>query len=114
MPGVEEFVNLLATTPAGALDQYLVKDHSLSLDANSFSVEEKECVQRHVVFDSIQPNRISMRAADQGEPTRRTLLSALGERSLSKADLGGAGPAFFSTSQLTGCRFTIQYPAAPR
>ena len=114
MHGVGEFVNLLATASAVALDQHLVENRSLIFDGNSFSSDETEPMLREVLFDFPQPNRLSLRAACQVQVARLRLRYLPWDRvGLSKAALGGAGSSFSSISQWNGCRLTFQTTMHP-
>jgi hypothetical protein len=65
---------------------------------------------QNVAFQFVDPNIINMRAKTEGDSSLKEVwyLPWVSQGS-ARADLDGTGPSYFSTSQLNGCRFTIQY-----
>lgn len=113
MPSLQEFKDLLSTSLEQAMKDYVVINHTESVDGNVGVLQA--CSEREVVFDFEGPNKIMIRARRESELADQTLwyLPWLWD-GLSKADLDGTGSSYFSTSQLTGCRFTIQFHDSTR
>lgn len=108
MPSIPEFLELLSTDVEKAFRSYFLNIDG-SLDGN---IEiSQHCRIRKVCFEFIDPNIILMRdpGSNPTEYPDEIWYLPWRHRGASKADLDGSGPAFFSTSQLDGCRFTIQY-----
>jgi hypothetical protein len=108
MASLSEFMDLLSTNLTKAMADYIVINHTESLDGDVMNLQA--CSERDVVFEFEGPNKIMIRAKKDSEKADQTLwYLPWVYNSLSKADLDGTGSAYFSTSLLTGCRFTVQF-----
>lgn len=108
MPSIAEFLELLSEDDEKAFRTYFFNiDGSLDGDIS----KSQDCRRQEVCFEFVDPNVILMRDPGSNPTEYRNEIWYLPwrHRGASRADLGADGPAFFSTSQLDGCRFTIQY-----
>jgi hypothetical protein len=109
MAGIEEFLKLLDEDIDDAFKKYFFNVDAKSLDGDE--TVKQDCRVQKVCFEFVEPNRILMRDPG-GNPTKyqdEIWYLPWVRDGATKANLGGDGPPFFSTSQLDGCRFTIQY-----
>ncbi len=117
MPSLEEFRTLLKENEEKALTDYVIHvDQSLDgqADVNNVLVNNP-FAEQEVSFEFIEPNIIRMRPKIEGDGhVRKVWYLPWKSRDVAKGDLDETGARFFSTSQLNGCRFTIQYADATR
>lgn len=109
MPSIDEFLELLSRDVDTAFKTYFFNIDGKSLDGDISA--KQECRHQKVRFDFVEPNVILMSALGDGGAEYENEIWYLPwmHSGSSRADLDETGPAFFSTSQLDGCRFTIQY-----
>ncbi len=117
MPSLADFREKLKDDTDAAMTQYSILIDAPSLDYTGVGTENvafDEFKQVKVVFEyKLETGKhiISMRAASNGDGRKIWYLpwknDAFG--AVAKATLDGKGPRYFVTSQLDGCRFTIQY-----
>ncbi len=114
MASIDEFLVLLIQDVDKAFKSYFFNIDAASLDGDT--QQAQVCRRQKVRFDFVEPNRIVMSALDGADADYQNEIWYLPWRidGASKANLGAEGPPFFSTSQLDGCRFTIQYHDASR
>ena len=114
MPSIPEFLELLSVDVEKAFKTYFFNIDGESLDGDI--TKEQACRRQKVRFDFVEPNIIRMSALGGKDAEYQNEIWYLPWRldGASRADLNDSGPAFFSTSQLDGCRFTIQYHDASR
>lgn len=117
MASLEEFQQLIESDPERAMDEYVVH---VSQDLDGTPNEQQVLVnkpfgEQDVVFEFVLPNIILLRAkAASEEAHNRLWYLPWVSRDVAKADLGQEGAQYFSTSQLNGCRFTVQYTDGSR
>ncbi len=124
MASLEDFRTKVAANADAAFRDYILHIDEMSLDYatgdNGELVPDAFKVVS-IVFEFSDPNVITMRARQDNDPRDKIRkMSYLPwknagiDAGVAKATLDDKGPAYFSTSQLTGCRFTIQYGDASR
>lgn len=113
MASLAEFLQLLDQNVDRAFRDYVFNVDSASMDGDISQLQA--CTARDVGFEFRPPNVIVLRAAREGDAWRSEMwYLPWMYNGASKAYLTGEGPAYFSTSQLDGCRFTVQYDDANR
>jgi hypothetical protein len=112
MPSLEDFRAKLKSDPETALKTYLI-EVSQTLDGTPGPDDvlvPKPFGEQDVVFEFVAENTIRMRARLLTDAEFKTVwYLPWVSRGAATARLDGTGSPYFSTSQLTGCRFTIQY-----
>jgi hypothetical protein len=117
MPSLAEFKQMVKDKPEQAMTDYVVHvDQSLDgkpgLDG---VIVGNPYGELDVVFEFVAPNIIRMRAPADGETAdKRLWYLPWKSRDVAKAVLGEDGAGYFSTSQLNGCRFTIEWTDGSR
>jgi len=120
MPSLEDFRSKLNSNADTAFREYILLIDCKSLDYEGPSGQEvhAEFKRVTVVFEYSAPNIITMRAKTDQGPGGQSISylpwKNAASGGMSKVRLDGTGPAYFSTSQLDGCRFTLQYHDADR
>jgi hypothetical protein len=116
MPSLEDFRTKLNgddNARQQAMTDYVINVDAASLDGDTSKLQA--CREQEVSFVFQDPNVIIMRAKQGGDANAKKIwYLPWFVDGASKAVLGPDGPAYFSTSQLDGCRFTIQYDDASR
>ncbi len=116
MPDLDDFRTKLASDAAVAFKDYVMHFDEMSLDyaddGNGQLVPDEFKVIE-IVFEFVPPNVIMMRAKREGDIGGREISYLPWKKAdfggSARASLDGSGPRYFSTSQIDGCRFTIQY-----
>lgn len=119
MPDLEDFLIKLEQDPVVALNEYNFKVDEESLDfvPGQIGIQDEYKQVDVTLVDEAQT--IKLRAMTSGDSPRNSLRiwylpwkrwDKVNQMSgVSEATLDNKGPGIFLTSQLTGCRFTIQY-----
>lgn len=107
MASVEEFLELLQTDLGKAMRDYAF---NVSEDLDGDTLRLQACTVRTVAFEFKPPNVIWLMPGEEKSKHASEMWYLPWLRSgTSAATLGGDGPAYFSTSQLTGCRFMVEW-----
>jgi hypothetical protein len=122
MPSLEDFRTKVALNADAAFKDYVLHIDEMSLDyapgANGQLIAAEFKPSLMVVFEFSEPNIITMRAKRDTDEGGREISylpwKNASDGGMAQARLTGGGPPYFSTSQLTGCRFTIQYDDGSR
>ncbi|HTW72139.1 MAG TPA: hypothetical protein VME47_19805 [Acetobacteraceae bacterium] len=121
MASLQDFREKLAQNANRAFTEYVLIIDEMSLDyatGEDGTLVQDEFKVVTVVFEYSGPNVITMRAKRESDEGGRQISYLPWKNAhaggISQARLTGDGPQYFSTSQLTGCRFTIQYDDASR
>ena len=120
MPSLEEFQEMLDQDWDAALRTYVVhisEDLDGTISGTTIKRHAPERRDVEVVFESIRDTYVILMRAKTGGDAGGKLVSYLpwspsSLGGIARADLDGSGPRYFSTSQLSGCRFTVQYADA--
>ncbi len=122
MPSLEEFRTLLAQDADAAFKAYALLINCASLDyvetsPGVFGFDEFKNVKVAFAYQ-VEDGKDAIIMSASNDPTAKDASYLPWKNAenggVSKATLDGSGPAYFSTSQLDGCRFTIQYHDADR
>jgi hypothetical protein len=120
MPSLKDFRDKLESNAEAAFSDYVLLIDCVSLDYSGPQGQEvqAEFKRVNVIFEYSPENIILMRAKKDSEPGGKEVAylpwKNAASGGVSKVTLDGDGPAYFSTSQLDGCRFTLQYHGADR
>jgi hypothetical protein len=124
MPSLEDFREKMNRNADEAMKEYVLLVDCVSLDyapALGGPPIQDEFKIVPVIFEfSAEGTKsfITMRGRKASDPAGRDISylpwKNAASGAVAKATLDGSGPAYFSTSQLDGCRFTIQYHDANR
>jgi hypothetical protein len=109
MAGVKEFLAMLDSDCEKAMKTFVIHIDATSLDGDGTDCSLKRIEATFDVEDD-KNNVLLLRGKKTGD-TDCTPIWYLpwNQVGVAKATLDQSGPDFFSTSQLDGCRFTIQY-----
>jgi hypothetical protein len=112
MASVEEFLALLRTDLDSAMREYAF---NVSEDLDGDTGKLQACTARTVAFEFKEPNEIwLMPGEEKSKHTSEMWYLPWLRSGTSVANLDGEGPSYFSTSQLTGCRFMVEYLSSNR
>jgi hypothetical protein len=120
MPSLEDFRDKLNTDADTAFREYVLLIDCASLDYSGPQGQEVQAEFKRVgvVFEYTPENIIRMRAKNGSDAGGQEIAylpwKNAASGGVSKVTLDGDGPSYFSTSQLDGCRFTLQYHGADR
>jgi hypothetical protein len=120
MPSLEDFLDKLETDADVAFSDYILLIDCTSLDYSGPKGQEVQAEFKRVsvLFEYAPDNIIRMRAKKDSDTGAKEISylpwKNAASGGVSKVTLDGNGPAYFSTSQLDGCRFTLQYHGADR
>ena len=117
MPSIEDFRTKMASDANAAFTDYILHVDEMSLDVATDESGRQSVAEFRVVkvaFTFADPNVITMAASLAGTEMSYLPWKNAGLGGMARARLDGTGPAYFSTSQLSGCRFTVQYDDAGR
>lgn len=119
MPSLEDFREKMTRDADEAMKEYVLLVDCFSLDyapAVGGPPIQDEFKVVPVIFEFSAAGTksfITMRGRKASDPAGRDISylpwKNAASGAVAKATLDGSGPAYFSTSQLDGCRFTIQY-----
>jgi hypothetical protein len=117
---LEDFRDKLKSNADTAFKEYVLLIDCASLDYAGPQGQEVQAEFKRVsvIFEYSPENIILMRAKKGSEAGGQEIAylpwKNKASGGVSKATLDGDGPSYFSTSQLDGCRFTLQYHGADR
>lgn len=112
MPSLDEFKTLLDSNADEAFRQYslLIDYDQLDFNAARTAHDEFKSVTVTFVYSEIAGNPvILMTPAADGRKMSYLPWKNASEGAIAKITLNDKGPNYFSTSQLDGCRFALQY-----